>query len=136
MATQYQIVTQYPGIDVVGGNLTQDVVFIGFLTQPHGTYVEAPVIADGYSSTTVGLTAASWSNAVEEVWGHPFVVGVQWVQVVNSSNQLEASVIVTVASSSGNSQANVTIPMAKLPANAYGDQIASLHGELDAAETA
>jgi hypothetical protein len=134
MAAQYTIVTQYPGIDVLGGTQTQDVVYIGFVTIPNGTYAEAPVNALGYSATTVALTAESWANAIEEVWDHPFVVGVQWTEVVNQSNQLVPSVIVTVSSSSGDSAAQVTIPMAKLPANAYGGQIDNLHSQLDAAE--
>lgn len=134
MASNYSIVTQYPGIDTLGGTRTQDVVFIGFVTQPNGTYAEAPVTAQDYTATAAALTAESWANAIEEVWLHPFVVGVQWTQIVNPSNQLVPSVIVTVSSTSGESQAQLTLPMAKLPANAYGPQIEALHEQLDAAE--
>lgn len=134
MAANYSIVTQYPGVDVLGGTTTQDVVYVALTTIPNGTYLEVPVNALGYNATTVELTAASWANAVEEVWDHANVVGVQWTQVVNASNQLVPSVIVTVSSTSGNSAAQTTIPLAKLPANAYGAQIDHLHEQLDAAE--
>jgi hypothetical protein len=134
MASNYSIVTQYPGIDSIGGNYTEDVVFIGFTTVPHGTYMEIPVEQTGYTASVAQLAASSWANLVEEVWSHDWVVGVQWSQIVDASNLLQSIVIVTVSSTSGNSTANTNLNVNNLAADVYGSTLEDLHNELDTAE--
>lgn len=136
MAENFTVVTQYPGIDVIGGSQTQDVVFVGINTVPHGTYIEFPVIASVYSASIVEAAALGWATIIETVWGESWVVGVQWTQVVNASNQLVSSVIITVTSSSGNSSATMTVPIQSLGPKLHQPQITALHNQLDAAEAA
>jgi hypothetical protein len=134
MASNYSIVTTYPGIDSIGGNYTEDVQFVGFTTVPHGTYMEVPVEATGFTAAVAQLAASSWANLVEEVWGHAFVVGVQWSQIVDPSNLLQSVLIVTVSSTSGNSTASTNLNVNNLAADVYGATLEDLHGELDALE--
>jgi hypothetical protein len=136
MATNYVVVTQYPGIDVIGGSQTQDVVFVGINTVPHDTYIEFPVIQSVYSAGIVKAAAIGWAQIIEAVWDEDWVVGVQWTQVVNASNQLVSSVIITVTSSSGNSTAQLTVPISQLGPQLHQPQITALHGQLDDAEAA
>lgn len=134
MATSFTVVTQYPGIDVLGGTQTQDVVFVGIDTVPHGTYIEFPVPQSVYSSEVVNAAAIGWATIIETVWSEDWVVGVQWTQVVNAANQLVPSVIITVTSTSGNSAGQLTVPFSQLGPKLHQPQITALHDELDATE--
>ena len=134
MATSFKVVTQYPGIDVLGGTQTQDVIFVGINTIPNSTYIEFPVPASVYSSGVVNAAAIGWATIIETVWTEEWVAGVQWTQVVNAANQLVSSVIITVASSSGNSAGQLTVAIDQLGPKLHQAQITALHDERDAAE--
>lgn len=134
MATSFQVVTQYPGIDTLGGTQTQDVVFVGITTVPNGTYIEFPVPASVYSSGVVDAAAIGWATIIETVWTEDWVIGVQWTQVVSPSNQLVSSLIITVGSTSGNSSATLTVPISQLGPKLHQAQITALHDSLDATE--
>lgn len=134
MADNFTVVTQYPGIDVLGGSQTQDVVFVGINTVPNGTYIEFPVLQSVYSAGVVEAAALGWATIIESVWAEKWVAGVQWTQVVNKANQLVSSVIITVESSSGNSTAQLTVPISQLGPQLHQPQITALHNQLDDAE--
>lgn len=134
MATSFSVVTQYPGIDVLGGTQTQDVVFVGINTIPNGTYIEFPVPQSVYSSGVVNAAAIGWATIIETVWTEEWVAGVQWTQVVNAANQLVSSVVITVTSSSGNSAGQLTVAISQLGPKLHQPQITALHDELDASE--
>lgn len=134
MADTYNVVTQYPGIDSLGGSQTQEVVFVGITTVPHGTYLEFPIPQAAYSATQVKDYSIGFSETVEAVWNNEWVVGVQWAQQVNPSNQLESVLLITVTSSSGNSSAVLTLPESKWAPSFWNPQIDSLHTELDDSE--
>lgn len=136
MADNFTVQTQYPGLLALGGTQTQDVVFVGISTIPHGTYLEFPLDAKIYSSKLVKSEGTGWATIVELVWDEPNVVGVQWAQSVNKSNQLQQELIVTVQSSSGNSAAQLTVPYSQLAPDRYKPMIEHLHAELDAGEKA
>lgn len=134
MADSFTVVTQYPGFDSLNGAPPQDVVFIGISTLPHGTYIEFPISEAAYKAGAVNAAAIGWATIIETVWTEDWVVGVQWTQVVNPSNQLVSSLIITVTSSSGNSTATLTVPITQLGPKLHQPQITALHDQLDAAE--
>ena len=134
MADNYTVITQYPGIDVIGGTQTQDVIFVGITTIPNGTYIEFPIAQKGFAADFVAGAAVGWATIVETVWTLPWVVGVQWTQIVNQSNQLVSSLVITVTSTSGNSAGQLTVPIVSLGPKLHGPQIVALHDQLDAAE--
>jgi hypothetical protein len=134
MATSFTVVTQYPGIDVLGGTQSQDVVFVGITTIPSGTYIEFPVPQSVYAANVVNAAAIGWATIVETVWTEDWVIGVQWTQLVNPSNQLESALIITVGSTSGDSSAQLTVAIDKLGPKLQQGQITALHDQLDAAE--
>lgn len=134
MAATYDVVVQYPGLDVIGGTQVQDVIFVGITTKPHGTYLEFPIPVSVYNATQVDDYAIGYSGTVEFIWSLTYVVGVQWTQVVNASNQLQSSYIVTVESTSGNSTGTVTLALAQLAPSIEDPLIAAMHDHLDAVE--
>lgn len=134
MADNFNVVTQYPGLLQLGGSQTQDVVYVGISTLPHGTYLEFPLDQKIYKASLVHSEATGWATIFEGIWDEPFVAGVQWLQTVNASNQLEQAVTVTVTSTSGNSAGQVTFPYSQLIPERYGPLIGNLHKQLDAAE--
>lgn len=129
----YTFVTQYPGLDTLGGSQTQDVVFVGVLTVPHGTYVEFPVAKANYPDL-VKAAAEGWVTIAETLWTQPNVIGVQQAQVVNPSNQLVYSWIISVQGSSTDSWATLTIANNDLGPKAGLDQINALHAALVSVE--
>ena len=134
MAATYNVVTQYAGIDTLGGTKTVDVLFVGITTKPHGTYIEFPIDQSVYSTGLVQGAAEVHAQIVETVWQQDHVVGVQWTQVVNASNLLASSLIVTVSSASGNSTASFTTALTDIPPDADMARIAYLSAELTATE--
>jgi len=134
MAANFTVTTQYPGLLQVGVTQTQEVVFVGITTIPHGTYLEFPLPQVGYNAAEVHQQATGWATVFELVWDEPYVTGVQWIQQVNPSNQLENAVVVTVSSTSGNSANQLTLPYAKLNPHDYQPLIHNLHTTLDDVE--
>ena len=83
-ADTYTVVNQYPGLHTLGGTQTQDVVFVGITTLPHGNYL-FPVAKSVYAKDVVAGAALGWADIAETLWKQPHVVGVQQTQVVNQS---------------------------------------------------
>lgn len=134
MATDFSVVEQRPGLQAIGGTQTQDVVFVGILTNPSGIYVEFPVLQKGYSAEIVDGAALGWATIAETLAAQPNVVGVQWTQLVNAANQLVSAWVITVASTSGNSAAQITVENNRLGPGLDKAAIANLHAELDKSE--
>lgn len=134
MADTYTVVNQYPGLDTLGGTQTQDVVFVGITTLPHGTYVEFPVAKSVYAKDVVAGAALGWADIAETLWKQPHVVGVQQTQVVNQSNQLTYSWIISVESDTGDSWATLTIANNDLGPKLGLDRINALSAQLTGAE--
>jgi hypothetical protein len=132
----YAIVTQYPGIDSLGGTQTQDVIFVGINARPgtaQETYVEFPVPTNQYPAL-VEATALGWAAIVQGIWSNEWVVGLQWTQLVNASNNLVTAWIIAVTSTTGNSTGTVTIENHALGPSTGGDKADALHDDLDSVE--
>lgn len=134
MAGTFDVVTQYPGVQTLGGTQTQDVVFVGINTKPSGIYVEFPVLKSVYKPTVVNAAALGWATIAETLAAEDFVAGVQWTQLVTANNQLQAGWIITVESSSGNSSAQITVANSALGPKLDAAAIKTLHEQLNAAE--
>lgn len=134
MAATYDVVTQYPGVQTLGGSQTRDVIFVGIQTKPSGIYVEFPINKASYKSTSVATAAAAWAKIAEAINAEPFVTDVQWTQIVTAGGQLVNGWVITVESSSGNSAGQLTVANRDLAANYDAAPIAALHKELNAAE--
>lgn len=134
MATGFSVQNQRPGLLSIGGTQTQDVVFVGITTSPSGIYVEFPVIASAYSSDVVNAAAIGWATIAETIAAQPFVIGVQWAEIINAANQLVPAWIITVQGSSPDNAAQLTIENNKLGPKLGADRIKKLHDELAATE--
>lgn len=134
MADTFTVVTQNPGLDTVGGQQTQDVVFVGITTKPHGTFVEFPIPQAVYSAQQVNDYSIGFSETVEAVWANQWVTGVEWSQRVNPSNLLESVLTITVTSSTQNSSSNIVLPESQWAPSFWNPLINNLHDELEAAE--
>lgn len=134
MADTFTVVAQYAGLDTLGGTQTQEVTFVGITTKPHGTYVEFPVAQSVYSKEIVNAAAIGWASIAEDLWATPNVVGVQQTQVVNPSNQLVYSWIISVQSDTGDSWSTITIANNDLGPQLGHDRIEALNAQLTATE--
>lgn len=134
MADIFDVVAQYPTTQFIGGTQTQEVVAVGIVTKPSGIYVEFLVPQKGYSANVVDAAALGQATIFETVASLPAVAGVQWAQTQNAAGYLVEVVIITVASTSGNSSAQLTVPVVQLGPQLHKAQILALRKQLDDAE--
>jgi hypothetical protein len=134
MADTFTILTQRPTLISQGGNKSVAGVEVGMATHPSGIYVEFDVAEKGYSAQIVNAAALGWASIYETVAGLPNVAGVGWGQVQNTAGNLDTVVVITVTSTSGNSLAQLTVPVTQLGPKLHQAQINALHTQLDDAE--
>lgn len=130
----YQIVTQYPDVQVLGGSKTQDVQTIGVVTSPNSVYFETSVPLAQATTSNLKYTAQSYRDIYELLFTFPGVSAVQWYQQPNDSGLLVDHVRIYVTSTSGNSTSVIDIPYSQLGEYEDGKKIAALRASLDATE--
>jgi len=132
---KFTIVAQNPTVEFLGGTQTRNVVTVGFITDGHGIYGEARVIASIYSANEARHAALGVVVALETVASLPNVAGVEWGQSVNKSGLLVDQITVTVESDSGDSTALYgPVAISALGADARAPEIAALAKALTDAE--
>src|SRR5215469_7305717 len=134
MAANFTVVGSRPGIAQLGTLDSQNVVFVAIETVPNGIYIEVPVAAAAYSADVAHAAAEGWAQIGEGLAAQDFVSGVGWGQDVNASNQLIVVWTITVASTSGNSEAQLVVKNSALGPQLASQRIANLHDQLDATE--
>jgi hypothetical protein len=130
----YQIVTQYPDVEVIGGGQTQDVQTIGVVTSPNQVYFETSVPRAQATTTYLKYTAQSYRDIYELLFTFPGVDAVEWYQQPNNSGLLVDHVRIYVTSASGNSTSVIDIPFSQLGQYEDGTKIAALRTALDNTE--
>lgn len=133
MADTYTVNVQYPGVVFLGGTQTQDVMFIGITTKPHGVYLEFPIPKKIYTPAQVNDYAGGYTGSVESIFTISGVAGLEWVQIP-SGGDLESAMTVTVQSDSGNSTSTLTVPFGDLAVNLVKPLVTKLVASLSAAE--
>lgn len=134
MADTYQVIGTRPGTEFLGGTNTRPVVVVEAATKPNGIYFEFNIPQKDFTAQSVAGPALSWSTIYETVAGLPWVTGVQWSEAPNVSQELAAQVTITVASSSGNSESQLTFLVIDLGPKLQQAAINNLHKQLDDAE--
>jgi len=134
MAATFDVVSQYPGVQTLGGAQTQDVVFVGINTKPSGIYVEFPVLKTAYKASVVNAAALGWATIAETLAAEQWVSDVQWTQLVTAGSQLQPGWVITVESTSGQSAAQLTVANSDLGPKLDAAAILALHKQLDEAE--
>jgi len=130
----YQILTQYPTTEFLGGTQTRDVTAVGILTNGHGVYIEFRIPDSLYSTTQVKDYSIGYTGTVEQEFLLPGVVGVSWSQEPNAQDDLVDMIEVTVQSTSGNSQGRVSFPLSQIGLAATNKLIAAKLAALNGAE--
>jgi len=116
MADKYRVVSSYEDVEFLGGSATQDVIVTGIRTIPSGIYVEArtpKATFDKIGPAAVNVAANAWATLFEELVRNSNVAAVSWGQR-SAGGQLEDVAVFTVVSDSGNSSAQLTVPIAKI----------------------
>jgi hypothetical protein len=88
---------------------------------------------DQYGAQVVNAAAIGMATIFETLAKQPYVVGVQWGQQ-SHAGQLQDVAIVSVASTSGNSQTTYTVPVTQLGPKLNATQIKRVHDQLDDTE--
>lgn len=131
----YDVVTQYPTVQFLGGTQTQDVVAVGITTRGHNVYVEFNIPRNIYSAQEVKNYATGYTGSVEQFFEVPGVTGVSWSQQPNASGNLVPTLTFTVESTSGLSAATFSVPLASATDTLVKTRAAALRKELNDAES-
>lgn len=134
MAATFQVVTQYPTLEFLGGTQTQDVMAVGYRTKAQGIYFEVRIPRNIYSSDIVSSYGTGYTGTVEQYFTNPNVIGGEWTQTPTPSGELQDTMIYTVASDSGNSTGQVTVSFAQLSQPSVETEINHLISQLNASE--
>lgn len=131
----FTIVGQSASVEYVGGTKTQKVVIVSLVTNAHQVYAEARVPQNIYSAGIARAAATAPATIIETLFSLANVVGVQWGQRTNDSGRLIDTVLITVASDSGDSTGSLgPIDMVSLGPQLHNAQIQALNHQLTAAE--
>jgi hypothetical protein len=136
VAAEYEVITSYEDVEFLGGAQTRDVLVTGIRTKPSGIYIEVRIPMTVYKqigAPAVASTALGFRNIYELLLQQEGVAGVQWGQV-SKNGQLADVAVVTVSSSSGNSEATLEVPYSKLAPTFDEPMILKLRKQLDATE--
>lgn len=136
MADSWQFVTSFEDVEFLGGSQTRDVLVTGIRTKPSGIYLEVRVPLDLFKregAQVVNAAALGWANIFETLARQPYVAGVQWGQE-SLNGQLQDVAVITVASTSGDSQATLTVPIVQLGPKLDAPAIKQLHDQLNELE--
>ncbi len=123
-----------PGMEFLGGTNTRAVVIIEAHSTPSLIYFEALVAQAGYAANLARAAALGYAVIFETANALPHVAGVFWAQAPNAAGELQDQITFTVTSTSGNSEAQLTVPILALGAQLHEAQIAALATELDNTE--
>lgn len=134
MAATFTVVTQRPTVVSLGGTQTEQGIEVGVVTKPSGIYIEYTVPQKGYNANVVNAAALGWVTIYETVAGLDWVSGVTWGQQQDSSGNLQPNITITVTSTSGNSEGQLTYLVSQLGPKLHEAQIDALHNQLDDAE--
>lgn len=124
----YTVETQYPTVEFLGGTQTRDVVAVGITTRGHGVYLEFRLPVSTYSAALVKSYGTGYTGTIEQAFDFPGVGGVSWGQSPDASGELKDQITYTVVSDSGNSSAQVTLPLSGI---GTAPQLAKLQHLLD-----
>lgn len=134
MADTFEVVTQYPTLEFLGGTQTQDVMAIGYRSKATGVYFEVRIPRKGYTPANVKSTGIGYTGTIDAVMAAEGVVGGEWTQTPTASGELQDNLVLTVASDSGNSTAQLVVPFAGLAPTLTDPKVAALRKQLNDAE--
>lgn len=126
MAATYQIVTQRPNTQYIGGTNTVPGMSVGFVTKPNSVYGEVFVDQVDYAAGVTGGAVLSLAEILEELFTFDGATGVSWSQRVNDSNLLVDQVTIYVTSDSGNSTGSLTVDIVNLGPQLHKPQLDAL----------
>lgn len=131
----YQIVTQYPTVEFLGGTQTRDVIAVGVRTNDHGVYFEFRLPKANYNAANVRNDANGFTIIYEDLFQIDGVTDVEWAQEPTASGQLADHVIVYFESSSGQSSSFIDFLYAtQFTQGIISAAVGKARAELDAAE--
>lgn len=134
MAADFYIVTQYPTVEYLGGNQTRNVVAVGYTIRAYNLYFEARIPTSIYSATQVNDYGIGYTGTITSLMQIPGVIDGYWSQAPTAGGELEDQLTLTVASTSGNSSATITVPARRWAVSDVEPQVSELVTDLNAGE--
>lgn len=139
MPDTYDVLTQYPSTEFLGGTQTRDVMVVGINAKPVGSdawtvYLEFQIPEKLYTPAQVKAYATGYSGSVREVRELPGVTDMSYMQDVTPGGQLSPGFTVYVESDSGLSGGAFALPFGQLSGDLAAPKVAALVAKLNASE--
>jgi hypothetical protein len=131
---RYSVETQYPTVEFLGGTQTRDVVAVGITTKGHGVYIEFRIPVTTYTPDNVKSNAIGYTGTIENAFTFPGVQGVSWGQSPDAAGELVDQITYTVVSDSGNSSAQLTLPLSGIGTSGQISKLKNLLASLNESE--
>jgi hypothetical protein len=131
MAATYEIVSSMPVVEIMPPNRTRTVTEVAARAKPSGVvfYLRFPPAA--YTTANVRRTVAAVAEGLNKDSEVPGVAGIHIEQDTDASNQLVEYGVVTVESTSGNSQGVIRAVQTWLFLDTFDNKVAALRKKLD-----
>ena len=134
MAQLFEILSQYPTVEFVPPNRTRDVRRVVAEAKPSGVVFYFNVAGVGGGTSAVTPVAQHLATLMNTLFNRPGVVGVVNEEDVGTDGQLGVWTVVTVESTSGDSQGEVRMPFADALGDAGYKKVGALRTELNQVE--
>ncbi len=134
MADTFEVITQYPTVEFLGGSQTREVMAVGYRTKPSGIYLEVRIPRKIYSAAEVRNEGIGYAGTIEAIAALAGVEGITWVQTQRPDGTLLDSFDLYVSSSSGDSASSLRLPLSQMARVFAEPKINALRSQLDKAE--
>lgn len=134
MAATYEVRTQYPTVEFLGGSQTRDVMAIGYVTKPSRIYFEARIPKKQYTPQEVKNYGIGYSGTIEAVAAIPGIEEMIYAPTQRRDGVLLDTFEVYVSSSSGDSADSFSLPFGQLAVEFVKPRVDAMRKALDAAE--
>jgi hypothetical protein len=134
VAETFEVRTQYPTVEFLGGSQTRPVMAIGYVTKPSLIYLEVRIPKNLYSAELVKDYGIGYSGTVEAVAQLNGVQGMVWQQAQQPDGTLIDQMVIYVSSTSGDSAGSFILPFGQLAPKWATPKIKALRDQLDEAE--
>jgi hypothetical protein len=131
MAANYRILSQMPVVEIIPPNRTRAVTEITAEAVPSGVIFYFRLVPVAYNATNIKTIAANVAEGLNKDSSVPGVVGISIELDVGANNQLVEYGVVTVESSSGNSQSEIRAVQTWLFNDQFDNKVAAARKKLD-----
>lgn len=132
MAETYVILSTTPDVELVPPNKTRPVRVVTARAEPSGVVFFFTVVKADFSASHINLIARDIAAALNRDSNVPGVEAIEIGEAINASLQRFPSATVTVSSTNGDAEDEITVPYGELFDDRFAARVEKARAKLDA----